>query len=129
MPPARDPLDPTVRQRFVALLAEQIWPDAEARSVALDNYSGRLDNVDVHRRSSTRKIIGALAGVELDGAIPKIAPFYARDGRDTQEYTPDYALNTVIDGVAACKLAGANDLAECVERATGLEAILPVAPR
>lgn len=129
MPPARDPLDPAVRQRFVALLAERIWPDAAARSAALDNYSGRLNNVEVHRRGSTMKIIGALAGVDLDDAIAKIAPFYAGHGRDDQEYTPDFALNTVIDGVAACKLAGAKDLAGCVERATRLDAILPVAPR
>ncbi|HEX7837089.1 MAG TPA: hypothetical protein VF469_06470 [Kofleriaceae bacterium] len=129
MPPASGPLDPTVRQRFVALLAERIWPDAEARSAALDNYSGRLDNVEVHRRGSTMKIIGALAGVDLDDAIAKIAPAYSGSGRDAQEYTPDFALNTVIDGVAACKLAGAKDLAECVGRVTRLDAILPVAPR
>ena len=55
--------------------------------------------------------------------------FYAGHGRDDQEYTPDFALNTVIDGVAACKRAGAKDLAGCVERATRLDAILPVAPR
>jgi len=129
MPPARDPLDPAVRQRFVALLAERIWPDAEARNAALGNYSGRLDNVEVHRRGSTMKIIGALAGVDLDDAIAKISSLYAGHGRDDQEYTPDFALNTVIDGVAACKLAGAKDLAGCVARATRLEAILPVAPR
>ncbi len=129
MPPARDPLDPAVRQRFVALLAERIWPDAGARSAALDNYSGRLDNVEVHRLGSTMKIIGARAGVDLDDTIAKIAPFYAGHGRDDQEYTPDFALNTVINGVAACKLAGAKDLAACVERATRLDAILPVAPR
>jgi hypothetical protein len=127
MPPARDPLDPAVRQRFVALLAERIWPDAGTRSAALDNYSGRLNNVEVHRRGSTMKIIGALAGVDLDGAIAKLSPFYAAHGRDEQEYTPDFALNTVLDGVAACKLAGAKDLADCVERATRLDAILPVA--
>jgi hypothetical protein len=129
MPPPSDPLDPTVKQRFVALLAERIWPDTDARTAALDSYSGRLDNVEVHRRASTMKIIGGLAGVELDDAIAKIAPFYAGSGRDTQEYTPDFALNTVIDGVAACERAGAKDLAGCVERATRLEAILPVAPR
>jgi hypothetical protein len=129
MPPARDPLDPTVRQRFVALLAERIWPDAEARNAALDNYSGRLDNVEVHRRGSTMKIIGALAGVDLDDAIAKIGSLYAGRGRDDQEYTPDFALNTVIDGVVACKLAGAKDLAGCVQQATRLDAILPVAPR
>jgi hypothetical protein len=129
MPPASDPLDPTVRQRFVALLAERIWPDAEARDAALGNYSGRLNNVEVHRRGSTMKVIAARAGVNLDDAIAKVAPLYAGSGRDTQEYTPDFALNTVIDGVAACKLAGAKDLADCVERATRLDAILPVAPR
>jgi hypothetical protein len=129
MPAARDPLDPAVRQRFVALLTERIWPDAETRSAALDTYSGRLDNVEVHRRGSTMKIIGALAGVDLDDAIAKLAPFYTGHGRDDQEYNPDFALNTVIDGVAACKLAGAKDLAACVERATRLDAILPVAPR
>jgi hypothetical protein len=129
MPPERDPLDPAVRQRFVALLAERIWPDAEARNAALDNYSGRLDNVEVHRRGSTMKIIGALTGVDLDDAIAKIAPFYAYRGRDAQEYTPDFALNTVIDGIAACKRAGAKDLADCVKQATRLDAILPVAPR
>jgi hypothetical protein len=129
MPPARDPLDPAVRQRFVALLAERIWPDAETRNAALDNYSGRLDNVEVHRRDATMKIIGALVGVDLDDAIAKLTSFYAARGRDDQEYTPDFALNTVIDGIAACKLAGAKDLAGCVERATHLEAILPVAPR
>jgi hypothetical protein len=129
MPPPRDPLDPAVRQRFVALLAERIWPDAEARNAALDNYSGRLNNVEVHRRGSTMRTIGALAGVDLDDAIAKIAPFYAGRGRDDLEYTPDFALNTVIDGIAACKLAGAKDLAACVERATRLDAILPVAPR
>jgi len=35
----------------------------------------------------------------------------------------------VIDGVAACKLAGAKDLAGCVARATRLDAIRPGAPR
>ena len=129
MPPAPNPLDPTVRQRFVALLAERIWPDADARNAALDNYGGRLDNVEVHRRASTMKIIGGLAGVNVDDAITKIAPLYAGSGRDAQEYTPDFALNTVIDGIAACKLAGAKDLAGCVERTTRLDAILPVAPR
>ncbi len=129
MPPPSDPLDPTVKQRFVALLAERIWPDADARNAALDNYSGRLDNVEVHRRASTMKIIGALAGVDLEDAIAKIAPLYAGTGRDTQEYTPDFALNSVMDGVAACKRAGAKDLVDCVERATRLDAILPVAPR
>ncbi|HEX8114713.1 MAG TPA: hypothetical protein VF516_43585 [Kofleriaceae bacterium] len=129
MPPARDPLDPAVRQRFVALLAERIWPDTEPRSAALDNYSGRLDNVEVHRRASTMKIIGALAGVDLDDAIAKLAAFYAGRGRDDQEYTPDFALNTVIDGVAACKRAGAKDVIDCVKRTTRLDAILPVAPR
>lgn len=129
MPPAGAPLDPAVRQRFVALLAERIWPDAGARNAALDNYSGRLNNIEVHRRASTMKIIGARAGVDLDDAIMKIDPLYFGNGRDTQEYTPDFALNTVIDGVAACKLAGAKDLAACVERATRLDALLPVAPR
>ena len=129
MPPPSDPLDPTVKQRFVAVLAERIWPDPDARNTALDSYSGRLDNVEVHRRASTMKIIGGLAGVNVDDAITKIAPLYAGSGRDAQEYTPDFALNTVIDGIAACKLAGAKDLAGCVERTTRLDAILPVAPR
>ncbi|HEX8107663.1 MAG TPA: hypothetical protein VF516_08030 [Kofleriaceae bacterium] len=129
MPPASNPLDPTVRERFVALLAERLWPDAEARNAALDNYSGRLNDVEVHRRGSTMKIIAALAGVNLDDAIAKVGPLYAGSGRNTQEYTPDFALNTVIDGIAACKLAGAKDLADCVERATRLDTILPVAPR
>lgn len=129
MPPVSAPLDPIVRQRFIALLAERIWPGAEARNAALDNYSGRLDNIEVHRRASTMKIIGARAGVDLDDAISKVDPLYFGSGRDAQEYTPDFAVNTVIDGVAACKLAGVKNLADCVERATRLDALLPAAPR
>lgn len=129
MPPASNPLDPSMRERFVALLAEQLWPDGEARNTALDNYGGRLNNVEVHRRASTMKVLAAITGVNLDDAIAKVAPLYAGSGRDTQEYTPDFALNIVIDGVAACKLAGTQDLAGCVEQATRLDTILPVAPR
>jgi hypothetical protein len=61
-------------------------PTAPEVTPAVDS-SWPWANVEVHRRDSPMQIIDALAGVELDAAIAKLAPSYAGNGRDAPTST------------------------------------------